>query len=180
MTAAANPIESVYKFCPRCGIKATSCSVIPFHCESCRFSQFFGPVAAVGGLIVDDQSRLLLVRRARDPGQGCWGLPGGFVDRGESIEEALAREILEETQLTMTACKLLITGPNQYNYHGVVSPVIDLFYLCEVADMTAITLAQDELDEFIWTHPGAEHLDAMAFKSNRLAIEHWLESRQSE
>ncbi len=178
MTSPSKRIESVYQFCPRCGAESSSVGMIPFRCSACQFTQFFGPVAAVGALIVDSQSRLLLVRRARAPGKGLWGLPGGFVDCDETIEEALAREVVEETQLVMTRCQLLKTGPNQYDYHGVITQVIDLFYLCEVADQTAISLAQDELDHFVWVDPGPEHLEAMAFESNRKAIEFWKKTRK--
>ncbi|QDT09579.1 NUDIX hydrolase [Planctomycetes bacterium K23_9] len=176
MTTESNPIESVYRFCPRCGAESRDVGSVPFRCHSCQFSLFFGPVAAVGGLVVDAEQRLLLVRRSRDPGKGLWGLPGGFVDRDENVEEALAREVIEETQLVVTSSKLLMTGPNQYNYQGVVSPVIDLFYLCEVADSTVINLAADELDQFVWVQPGPEYLESMAFESNRRAVEFWLAS----
>ncbi|MEO1527818.1 MAG: NUDIX domain-containing protein [Planctomycetota bacterium] len=137
---------------------------------------FFGPVAAVGGLIVNPAGELLLVKRARDPGKGKWGLPGGFVDRGETVEEGLIREVVEETTLQVTSLRLLVTFPNKYDYRGVVSPVIDLFYLCEVDPAAEIKLAPDELESFVWTVPGNEHLDNMAFPSNRRAIEHWLKS----
>ena len=126
---------------------------------------------------MNDRNELLLVRRACDPGKGCWGLPGGFVDRNETIEEALAREVKEETQLVITSCELLITHPNQYNYRGVVAPVIDLFYCCEVESPDQISLAVDELDHHVWAHPTAEHLEKMAFQSNRIAVECLLSKR---
>lgn len=173
----AIPIESVYRYCPRCGEASTQVGKIPFRCVRCGMASFFGPVAAVGGLVMNDRNELLLVRRACDPGKGCWGLPGGFVDRNETIEEALAREVKEETQLVITSCELLITHPNQYNYHGVVAPVIDLFYCCEVESPDQISLAVDELDHHVWVHPTAEHLEKMAFPSNRIAVEYLLSKR---
>ncbi|NND99509.1 MAG: NUDIX domain-containing protein [Pirellulaceae bacterium] len=172
--ADAHPVETAYQFCPRCGTRSESVGKVPFRCTDCEFANFFGPVAAVGGLVVDDVGRLLLVRRARDPGKGCWGLPGGFVDRNESVEQALAREVVEETALKVSSCRLILTHPNQYNYRGLVAPVIDLFYVCEVVDRDQITLARDELDHYEWVHPTQKHLDHMAFASNRVAIEHWL------
>ncbi len=56
-------------------------------------------VACVGGLAYDERGRLLLVRRANEPGRGLWSVPGGRVEPGESDAEALAREMLEETGL---------------------------------------------------------------------------------
>ncbi len=53
----------------------------------------------VGGLVRDASGRLLLIRRANDPGRGLWSLPGGKVEDGETDAEALAREVAEETGL---------------------------------------------------------------------------------
>lgn len=168
------PIEEAYKFCPRCGQGNSLLGHIPFKCTECGHASFFGPVAAVGGLVVNSAGELLLVRRARDPGKGMWGLPGGFVDRNESVEFALGREVKEETGLIVTRSDYLMSFPNQYDYNGVVAPVIDFFYVCAVSPGGEITIAEDELEHFEWAIPSAAHLDAMAFASNRAAIEHWL------
>lgn len=58
-----------------------------------------GEVPCVGGLAYDDEGRLLLVRRANDPGRGRWSLPGGRVEPGEDDAAALVREMREETGL---------------------------------------------------------------------------------
>ena len=167
-------IAEAYKYCQICGKPNPNPGAIPFKCEHCDFAAFFGPVAAVGGILVDSQQRALLVRRARDPGKGKWGLPGGFVDPDEEIETALLREIKEEIGLDVDHCEYLMSFPNQYNYHGIVAPVIDLFYVCHVEGTPEITLAPDELEHFVWDHPQTEHLENMAFHSNRVAIERWL------
>lgn len=57
------------------------------------------------GLIVDDVSRVLLIRHGYRPG---WHFPGGGVEHGEDVETALAREVLEETGITITAPPRLI------------------------------------------------------------------------
>ena len=83
-------VESAFRFCPVCASENPESGAIPFRCEACGYCNFFGPVAAVGALVTRGQDELLLVRRARDPGKGKWGLPGGFVDRDETVEQALA------------------------------------------------------------------------------------------
>jgi 8-oxo-dGTP diphosphatase len=55
-----------------------------------------GPVVAVGAIVLD-RGAILLVRRERDPSRGLWSLPGGRVERGESLREAVIREVREET-----------------------------------------------------------------------------------
>ena len=168
------PIEFAYRYCPSCGKENSAIGAIPFRCESCGFCDFFGPVAAVGALVTQGDGRILMVRRARDPGKGKWGLPGGFVDRDETVEQALAREVHEETGLQITGSDYLMSYPNAYNYRDVIVPVIDVFYQCEVASGVSVDLDPVELEHYEWVLPTASHLDHMAFHSNRLAIEYWL------
>lgn len=169
-------IEQHFQYCPRCGIENASGGSVPFRCPECHYAHFFGPVAAVGGLVVNDADELLLVRRARDPGKGKWGLPGGFVDRDETMEQAVARETMEETSLRITSLQFLMTFPNHYDYRGIVIPVIDLFFVCRVESPDDIALCDGELTGFSWVRPNATHLDNLAFYSNRLAIEKWLQT----
>ncbi len=56
------------------------------------------PEVAVGAVVVDDE-RLLLVLRGRPPGEGTWSIPGGHLERGETLAEAVVRELREETGL---------------------------------------------------------------------------------
>jgi 8-oxo-dGTP diphosphatase len=66
-----------------------------------------GQTAAVGAVVVDRAGRLLLIRRGRPPSAGSWTLPGGRLERGESLEAAVAREVCEETALEVhVVCKL--------------------------------------------------------------------------
>ena len=58
-------------------------------------------VACVGGLVYDGDGRLLLIRRANEPGRGLWSIPGGRVEPGETDAEAVVREMVEETGLTV-------------------------------------------------------------------------------
>ena len=58
------------------------------------------PLVGVGAVIFDeDRRRVLLVKRGREPAKGRWSIPGGLVDVGEALEEALEREVVEETGL---------------------------------------------------------------------------------
>jgi 8-oxo-dGTP diphosphatase len=57
------------------------------------------PIVGVGGVVLDAGGRVVLVRRRFEPLAGRWSLPGGGVDVGETLEAAVAREVLEETGL---------------------------------------------------------------------------------
>ena len=63
-------------------------------------------VRCVGGLVYDGRGRLLLVRRANEPGRGRWSVPGGRVEPGETDATALVREMREETGLTVEPGRL--------------------------------------------------------------------------
>lgn len=59
----------------------------------------FLPVTAVGAFLFDREGRVLLVQRAKAPSEGLWSVPGGRIERGETLAQAVAREIREETGL---------------------------------------------------------------------------------
>src|SRR4051812_31135008 len=98
--AAVDPFRAAFQHCPRCGRDGFCAGAGPsLHCAGCDFHYFLNQAAAAAALIRDDTDRLLFIRRARDPGAGKLALPGGFVDRFESAESAVRREVQEELGL---------------------------------------------------------------------------------
>ncbi len=100
-------------------------------------------VPCVGALVHDDDGRLLVVRRGREPGRGLWSVPGGRVEPGESDVQAVEREVREETGLHVTVGirvgTVLRDGPG-----GEVYDIRD--YACAVAVATS-PVAGDDADE---------------------------------
>ena len=88
------------------------------------------PALTVDAVILDDRRRVLLIRRGHEPYVGCWALPGGFVDYGESCPDACRREVLEETGLEVEVERLLdvLSEPGRDPRKHVVSVV----YQCRV------------------------------------------------
>lgn len=65
------------------------------------------PTIGVGAVILDDEGRLLCVKRGRAPAMGQWSLPGGRIEPGETAADAVAREVLEETGLQVEVGNLI-------------------------------------------------------------------------
>ena len=166
-------LAEIYAYCPACGAKREQYEPVrPFRCHACGHTTFFGPVSAVGGIVTNDEGKVLLLRRANDPGRGKLGMPGGFVDHGESAEAALRREMLEEVGLTIRSMRYLVSGANSYKYRGVTIPVLDLFYVADV-ESGDIRTEDGEVSSWQWTELNDTVLDQMAFESNRRALEHY-------
>jgi len=75
-------------------------------CPQCRWIYFIDPKVAAA-VLVEEDGRVLLVRRAGEPFRGLWTLPAGFVNGGEDPAEAAARECLEETGLNVHVTRVL-------------------------------------------------------------------------
>lgn len=64
-------------------------------------------IPCVGAIITDSSGHLLLIRRGHEPGRGLWSVPGGRIEPGESDEQAVIREVREETGLTVGVGRLV-------------------------------------------------------------------------
>ncbi|MEL7499970.1 MAG: NUDIX domain-containing protein [Planctomycetota bacterium] len=170
-------IEEAFEFCPQCGQRSTTfVSSNPFRCSSCEFVFYFSPTAAVGGIVTHEDKILFLVR-GKDPGRGKYGLPGGFADPGETLEESLRREVFEEASLQVAEMSYLCSYPNQYPYRGVTVEVLDTFFECRVDSFDSMSAQAGEVAELCWLVPDEKTLDKLAFHSNRLAILFYLQQQ---
>lgn len=102
------------------------------------------PQVCVGAVAVDD-GRLLLVRRGRGPAQGEWSVPGGRVERGETVGEAVVRELHEETGIEGLCGPLLGWVERIGDDHHFV--ILD--FVVEVID-GADPVAGDDAAEAAW------------------------------
>jgi ADP-ribose pyrophosphatase YjhB (NUDIX family) len=166
------PIE-FFRCCPKCGQPVRRAAANAIQCPACGFSYYFNPVVAVGVLITNAEGRMLWIRRAKEPGKGKLGLPGGFVDVGETAEEALRRETREEVNLELGPLEFLCTCANRYAYEGVTYPVLDIFYAASPRAVESAS-ALDDVDSLCWLKPGEVPLDEIAFPSVAVALNCWL------
>ena len=97
-------------YCPTCGTLLETSSDrqnVTHYCIKCDRPVYHDPKVATCTLVTDKTGAILLTMRALEPGLGKWALPGGYVNRGEVVEEAAKREVFEETGLICEITKLL-------------------------------------------------------------------------
>ena len=160
-----------YVFCPRCGgslerrlLKASE----PERpvCARCGFIVYLDPKVAVGTIIRTAGDRLVLVRRAIEPGYGKWVFPGGYVDRGEPLPAAAIREAREECGLDVRLDGLV----NIYSYAGRV-PVIVVYAATAIGGTLSI---DDECLETAEFEPSAIPWNDLAFRSTHDGLQDYL------
>ena len=165
-----HPLSS-FSYCPRCGQKGLEhVHGRAIHCPSCDLTYFHNVASAVACFVLDEAGRLLTVRRARDPEKGTLDLPGGFVDPEETVDDAVRRELREETGLEATEVRLLFSIPNVYPYSGVDVYTADLFYLTRVKSFDGAT-AMDDAGELVIVDPADLRPEAFGLRSIRAGIE---------
>jgi mutator protein MutT len=136
---------NVIKFCPRCGSNqfVTNDKGRSFKCEGCHFHFYVNSSAAVACLIFNQEGKLLLTRRAIEPGFGMLDLPGGFIEPMEAAEAAVKREIEEELGVKVTKVQYMTSFPNEYVFSGYSVFTMDMAFICEVANHSTIIPADD-------------------------------------
>lgn len=133
-----------FKFCPKCGSSHfVENNFKSKRCEACGFVYYFNPSSSTIAIIINSNDELLVATRAHAPAKGTFDLPGGFVDMNETGEEAVIREVKEETGLHVSQAKYMFSIPNTYVYLGFEVHTLDLVYLCKVDDMQNIKAEDD-------------------------------------
>ncbi len=133
-----------FTHCPVCGSAAfVQNNEKSKHCEHCGFVFYMNASAAVAAFILNVTGELLVCRRGKEPEKGTLDLPGGFVDNNESAEDAIIREIMEELQAKIITIDYLFSLPNTYEYSGLSTPTLDLFFACQLEDYTQLKAMDD-------------------------------------
>jgi ADP-ribose pyrophosphatase YjhB (NUDIX family) len=95
-----NPLLAETRFCPRCATPSPDKDGDrSLRCDACGLVAYFNPKPVACAIPRDEEGRIVLLRRGFEPGQGLWTFPGGFVDLGESVEDAARREVREELEI---------------------------------------------------------------------------------
>lgn len=139
-------------------------------CPSCGFVHFQDPKVAVVAFIEKDE-RVLLVQRAMNPERGKWALPAGYVDYGEDPQQAVIREVNEETGLEIEVTRLIDVegGP------GTFGASIVIIYAASV--LNGVARPQDDANAVLW-YAASDPLPELAFDSTHAMLGTWLQTKR--
>ena len=171
------PFPDIFVHCPNCGTNETRRQGGNVVCGACGFSFYCNPACAVGAVMVDPAGNLLFIRRAKNPSKGLLGMPGGFIDAGETAEEGLIREIREEIGVKVASLRYLASFPNVYRYQGVAYSVLDFFFVAFLQDFASATAEPEEVEEIVVLAPDAIDPELIAFPSMKKAVAFYLEHK---
>lgn len=102
-----NPALDEAGFCPRCGQTAHVDYPRSITCAHCGYGAYYNPKPVAAAIPTTPDDRIVLLKRGFDPGKDLWTFPGGFVDLGESVEQAAQREAQEELEIAIELTQLV-------------------------------------------------------------------------
>lgn len=161
------------RYCMHCGERLTTAlpegdSKRRLVCINCNFIHYINPRPVAGTIPVNEHGQVLLVKRAIEPRIGTWVFPGGYMDVGETAEEAAMRETMEEANLEVDMLRLVGV------YTRVEPGVVVIVY-----EARAISTAEagHETSEIRWFHADEIPWPEIAFDSTEAALRDWVASR---
>jgi mutator protein MutT len=166
----SHPLD-IFRHCPVCGKEGFAINNVKSkRCEGCGFVLYFNAISATVAVIMNEKDEILVARRAKEPAKGTLDLPGGFADSMETAEEAVTREVLEESGLRVTETKYLFSLPNKYLYSGFEEHTLDMFFLCRVESGNC-PIADDDVEELAWMSLDDIRPELFGLQSIRRGIE---------
>ena len=156
------------RFCPACGTPLEVEHVYGRNrgvCPSCGRIEFRTPAIGVAVVVHDDLGRLLMVKRGPEATRaGHWSIPAGFMDYGEDVREAGARELLEETGLEVEVGDVIQVATN---FHDPAKLAVGIWFEGRVVGGSLE--AGDDAEEAAWFR--LEDLPELAFDTDRALID---------
>ena len=165
--------QQAFKFCPKCGNSLVRENWRTLICQKCRFHFYVSPWPAASAIIISEKNEILLARRARDPKKGMWEIVGGFIEPGESLENAVKREVKEELGVEIELLDFIGGFPHEkYELEEINFPAIGFFYTAKIT--RGSPKPNDDIDAFKFVSASKVLSYPLAFDDGRLALEEYL------
>ncbi len=156
-----------FKYCPMCKASLEWNQIDGrdrLLCKECGWIDYKNPLPVVTCLVLNSKGELLLIKRGVEPAKDCWALPGGFIERQETPEEAGRRELKEETGLDGKVGRLVGVHMHESPRYGSVL-VVGLEFIVENEN---ISIGDDAVDARFYPK---EELPIIPFLSHRKLID---------
>lgn len=163
-------MQGITAFCERCGSRMVSRALEGKNrqvCAACKSVRYPDIVAAVSAIVYDSRDRILLVKRAIEPGYGRWVIPGGYAESGEALDRAAVREVQEESHLQ--AGDAVLSGV----YSTAGTHVATIVYAMPAEPYENVEAGSESLRARWFPFPEIPW-EAVYFESTRQAIRDWL------
>ena len=147
------------EFCSNCGECNIFCKIDGndrFYCEKCKTVHYENP-KPTATLICPRNEEILLVKRAINPGKWLWGLPGGFIEKGETPEMGAERELIEETNLQGNVKNLLGTCSH---FNTIFGDILLVGMEVQIEDWSTLMAGDDAAEAVLFP---LEKLPKLAF-----------------
>lgn len=146
-------VWGVFKNCPRCGtqLKLENREGGPtLRCPNDGSVFYQNPHTAVAAVITNPAGEILLIKRAKEPKNNCWDLPGGFVNWGEAPDRAIIREVHEELGVDFKIETIITAAHDWYLFNGLNTSANTIDYLGTIAGTIK---PNDEIGSLHWFAP---------------------------
>lgn len=143
-------------------------------CESCNLEYYINP-APCNGVLITKGNSILLVRRKLDPQKGKLDFAGGFIERGESVEESIKREIQEELGCRIKQLSYFRSYADTYEFKGITYATLGMIFTAELEDDAVVTPA-DDVSEYLYIDKHTIPFEEIAFPSVARALADYVSS----
>ena len=167
-------MDELIKYCPDCGTPVeiqTRFGRPRAVCPACDRVHFQDPKVAAS-VLIEDEGRILLVKRVMMPLQGTWTLPAGFVEADEDPRVAAAREVLEETGLIVEIGELCDVIYGREHARGASIVIV---YKAQI--LGGELEAQDDAEEACFFGP--DEIPELGFEATKQVVKWWLDQHKA-
>ena len=170
--------DQAYRFSPYTGQPLTPIGKGHYKDPSNNQDIYLNPAPTAAAIIADAAGQVMLVQRKREPGKDMWDLPGGFVDLGETLEQAIKRELKEELGVEISSLTYLGSATNNYEYQGINYPIVDTAWVVTLADALNEFEVGDDVAAFKWVAYHNVNYDEIWTSSIKKLLKAYFEHQQ--
>jgi len=159
-----------FLFCPRCGVKFADKDKSYLRCAACGSRFFDSPKPCAGVMPINEKGEVLLTERAVDPHKGKLDILGGFLQAGETYEEGVRREAMEELGVTLDHLQYLTSYAHGYTYQDIEYTLATTIFTARIESLVPLKVA-DDIASYTFVNPQEVTVDRLAFPELKAVLD---------